>query len=99
MAIPVQEFVTSLTSRHRVVVIGGLAVIGHGLSRPTKDADIWLEPMPTVSEWADAVSEVVHQFGEQLTLHRLPGWTLVNGQDELVEAIDEVGMIRVIDRT
>lgn len=26
-----------------MLLIGGLAVIAHGLSRPTKDADVWLE--------------------------------------------------------
>lgn len=43
MAIPVETFIDRLTATHRVVVLGGLAVIAHGYSRHTKDADIWLE--------------------------------------------------------
>ncbi len=39
------EFIVALTERHDVIVIGGLAVIAHGFNRPTKDADIWLDPI------------------------------------------------------
>ena len=45
MASTVQTFIDSLTSRYRVVVLGGLAVIAHGYSRHTQDADIWLDPL------------------------------------------------------
>lgn len=43
-------FVRRLTQSHRVVVLGVLAVIAHGLSRSTYDGDIWLEPMASVEE-------------------------------------------------
>lgn len=33
-----------LARKHRVVMLGGLAVIGHGLSRLTYDSDVWLDP-------------------------------------------------------
>ncbi len=36
------EFITALAADHRVLVIGGLAVIAHGFNRPTQDADVWL---------------------------------------------------------
>ena len=36
------QFVKSLTGQHRVMVLGGLAVIAHGFSRSTYDGDIWL---------------------------------------------------------
>jgi len=39
------EFIRHLSREHRVVVIGGLAVIAHGLSRGTMDANVWLEPL------------------------------------------------------
>ena len=45
MASTVQTFIDSLTSRYRVVVLGGLAVIAHGYSRHTQDADIWLDTL------------------------------------------------------
>jgi hypothetical protein len=41
MAIPVQAFVNRLAAESRVVVLGGLAVIAHGLSRHTQDVDVW----------------------------------------------------------
>jgi hypothetical protein len=41
----VEQFIEQLAIRARVLMIGGLAVIAHGLSRATKDADIWLEPL------------------------------------------------------
>ena len=37
-----QEAVVFLANRRRVVLLGGMAVILHGLSRSTKDYDIWL---------------------------------------------------------
>ena len=45
MDTPTDQFIRKLTQRHRVVVLGGLAVIAHGLSRSTYDGDIWLDPM------------------------------------------------------
>lgn len=93
MAATVQHFIDQLTPKHRVVIIGGVAVIGHGLSRHTKDADVWLEPMPSAVEWAKAVEEVSKQIAGT-SIHRLPGWVEVSG-DEIVQAVEETGMIRV----
>jgi hypothetical protein len=39
------EFIQELTQDHDVIVIGGLAIIAHGFNRPTKDADVWLDPL------------------------------------------------------
>ena len=39
-----QEAVGFLASKRRTVLLGGMAVILHGLSRNTKDYDIWLDP-------------------------------------------------------
>ncbi len=93
MAIPVQRFVDELTTRHRVIVVGGLAVIGHGLSRPTKDVDLWLEPMPSIRDWAEAIEEVCRSV-PGTTIHRLPGWVKVSGRD-VVDAVEETGMVRI----
>ena len=54
MGTSTREFISALTERHRVIVIGGLAVIAHGFNRPTKDADVWLDPMETPEAWAEA---------------------------------------------
>lgn len=82
-----------MTRRHRVIVLGGLAVIAHGFSRSTFDGDIWLDPMGSSSEWSDFLEKACIEFGG-LTLHRLPGWIPVSGQD-LVDAVDETHMIRI----
>ena len=62
MAIPVQTFIDRLTESHRVVVLGGLAVIAHGYSRHTQDADVWLDPMESPEVWAAALENVCKEF-------------------------------------
>lgn len=93
METPTDQFVRTLTRRHRVIVLGGLAVIAHGFSRSTFDGDIWLDPMGSCSEWSGFLEKACADFGG-LTLHRLPGWIPVSGQ-EMVEAVDETHMIRI----
>jgi hypothetical protein len=88
------QFITALTEGHDVIVIGGLAVIAHGFNRPTKDADVWLEPLDSSSVWADALEQVCSQFAG-LTIHTLPGWRLVAGP-AIAVAAEEVGMVRVL---
>lgn len=87
-------FIRRLTQQHRVVVLGGLAVIAHGLSRSTFDGDVWLEPMADSSQWAASLEAACRAFGP-LTLHRLPGWTPVSGE-ALAEAVAETGMVRIL---
>lgn len=48
-----------LASRFRVITLGGVAVISHGLSRNTYDADIWLEPAGNVADWVSRVGPVI----------------------------------------
>jgi hypothetical protein len=88
------EFIAALAGQHRVVVIGGLAVIAHGLSRITKDADIWLDPMGSATAWAQKLERLCAGFSD-LTLHTLPGWRPVHGSD-LAAAAEDVGMVRVL---
>lgn len=51
MAGTVQNFLDHLMARNRVVLIGGLAVIAHGLSSHTRDVDIWLDAMDFCKTW------------------------------------------------
>ncbi len=88
------QFITALTESHDVIVIGGLAIIAHGFNRPTKDADVWLEPLDSPSAWADALGQVCSRF-PGLSVHTLPGWRQVAGQ-QIAIAADEVGMVRVL---
>ena len=94
MAATVQSFIDQLTLNHRVVVLGGVAVIAHGYSRHTQDADIWLDPMSSAEEWADAVLSVCTKF-KGATIHRLPGWTEVIGMQH-ASAVQETGMVRIL---
>jgi hypothetical protein len=55
-------FVRELARRQRVMLLGGLAVIAHGLERKTKDVDIWLEPLADVSTWADVIKRVLNEL-------------------------------------
>jgi hypothetical protein len=93
MGTPTDRFLSQITSSKRVVILGGLAVIAHGLSRSTDDADIWLEPMSDAKEWCDYLESMCNAFGA-LTIHRLPRWTPVSG-DTLVDAIEENGVLRI----
>ncbi len=88
------QFIETLASRHRVMVIGGLAVIAHGFNRPTKVADIWLEPLGSPSDWVDALLQVCSR-SPGLTIHSLPEWRQVDGP-EITTAVEEIGMLRVL---
>lgn len=93
MAATLQQFLARAATRQRVVLIGGLAVIAHGLSRPTKDGDAWLDPLDSAESWAAVV---------RATLAEFPGlrlWSLAERRDlapdELAEAVAIDGVIRV----
>ena len=94
MGTTTREFISALTEHHRVIVIGGLAVIAHGFNRPTKDADVWLDPMKTPEAWAEVLEETCGRFAT-LTMHTLPGWKRISGP-EIAAAADEVGLVRIL---
>lgn len=87
------KLASEITRSKRVVLLGGLAVIGHGLDRGTKDADIWMEPMDSAEEWLDFLLTILAGF-EDSRIVTLPGWKELSGTD-LVENLDEVGMVRI----
>ncbi len=88
------QFIETLASQHRVLVIGGLAVIAHGFNRSTKDAEVWLEPLDSPSTSADVLEKACSRF-PGLTIHTLPGWRQISGA-QITEAADDVGMVRVL---
>jgi hypothetical protein len=94
MVTTVQSFIDELTLQHRVVILGGVAVIAHGYTRHTYDADIWLDPLDDVIAWSTFLEKTCLAFGG-LTLHRLPGWTPVSGT-ELVKAVEETQLVRIL---
>jgi len=94
MAIPVQSVVDRLVERGRVLLIGGIAVIALGRERHTKDVDLWLDPLDSPESWAENLWRAIAGV-EGLSIHRLPGWTLV-GKEGLPGAVDETGMVRIL---
>ncbi len=88
------QFISTLASQHRIIVIGGLAVIAHGYNRPTKDADIWADPLDSALIWAEKLRDFLSQFPD-LTIHRLPGWKKITTCGEIAAAAEELGMIRI----
>jgi hypothetical protein len=86
-------FINKLASRHRVVLLGGMAVIAHGFSRRTKDFDVWLEPFSNPTLWAGAFLDVSDTFPECRI------WSLarrcVLQRDQVADEIAEFGVLRV----
>lgn len=89
----VAQLIRALAAEQRVLVIGGLAVIAHGMSRATKDADIWLDPMESPECWGSALLQVTSRF-QGVSVLGLPGWHRVSPA-ELPAEIDETGMVRL----
>ncbi len=96
MAHPVTtaELTRQLASHHRVVVLGGLAVIAHGHPRPTYDADAWLDPKLDPDPWAEAVLTMMapHPSLRALTIGR---WKTIAAED-LANVIQRDGVIRIM---
>jgi hypothetical protein len=91
--ISADELTTALAAKCRVVLLGGMAVIGYGLSRKTKDVDIWLEPLNSADEWADALQQTLAAFPNAY-LWSLPGRRRMSFQ-EVPEEILDAGVLRV----
>lgn len=87
------QLTARLARGHRVLMLGGLAVIGHGLSRSTFDSDVWLDPDLPVGDWCDAVSAMIEG---QLNLHivSIGDWKIVP-RTEFPGVILRDGVIRI----
>lgn len=46
------SFIEHLATKGRLLLMGGMAVIAHGLSRSTRDVDVWLDPLETSERWS-----------------------------------------------
>lgn len=88
-----ENLLACLSEKSRVLLLGGLAVIAHGLSRTTEDADVWLDSTVTIEEWLT----VLHQC--------LPDrngvyfWDLLRreqiSKENLAVVLDELGVLRI----
>jgi len=50
----------------RTLLLGGVAVIVHGLNRSTKDLELWIDPNPTPEKWAEPIEAVLKAHPELL---------------------------------
>lgn len=88
------QFITALANQHRIILISGLAVVAHGYNRPTKDADIWAEPLDSPIIWAEKLRDFLANYPD-LSIHTLPGWKKITSSSEIATAAEEIGMIRI----
>ena len=91
--IPKNLFIRRLAASHRVILLGGMAVIAHGRSRHTKDFDIWLEPFATPDAWTDQLLSVLREFPDAYV------WSLAQRRrlelGEVAEEIADFGVVRI----
>lgn len=83
-----------LAARHRVVMLGGLAVISHGHARPTYDADIWLDPNLSPGAWAEAALNLTENH-PALRFVSIGTWLEIP-REQLAEVISRDGVVRVM---
>lgn len=57
------DAVSALAASGRVIVLGGIAVVLHGLHRATADVDIWLDPLSNSNTWGAYLSSVAQVHG------------------------------------
>jgi hypothetical protein len=91
------ELIRFLASTRRVVVLGGLAVISHGLSRVTHDADCWLEPNLSTELWCEAVKKILLKW-PRLRLVSIGDWSELPA-GELAGYIENFGVVRILGAT
>lgn len=89
----VEKFIGELSKEGRILLIGGLAVIAHGLSRATKDADIWFEPFDNEQLWAGKINRICGTFENVRLFDVFESRTIK--PDTLVEYIVIKKMIRI----
>lgn len=94
MGWPGSPFVKELSARARVLVVGGVAVILHGLSRHTKDIDIWLDPLVSTADWAALLESVRSPFADSYYWDLSRREKIAPG-DDVIECVDAVGVVRI----
>ena len=70
----------ALVQAGRVITLGGGAVIAHGHSRNTYDADIWLEPLADADAWSRLVLGALSAF-PSATVLRIAVWQPIPPRD------------------
>lgn len=94
MATSADQFVELLARRTRVLMLGGLAMIAHGLARTTKDIDIWVNPEENESIWATVIADALADVPEARVCDLSKRTTVDVSLVEEVVARD--GVIRIV---
>ena len=87
------RLIHQIAARCRVLALGGLAVISHGLGRNTHDADIWVEPMESPEVWASIVGSFVYSTPSAKPV-AIAVWKPIP-EKNLAEVIAEDGVFRI----
>ena len=93
-SITAARLIEKLASKNRVVLLGGLAVVSHGHSRPTFDADVWLDPALDLESWAKVILELKKEV-PALRCLAIAVWNEIHDA-ELSEIIGRDGVIRLM---
>lgn len=88
------RLIRQIASKCRVLSLGGLAVISHGLSRNTHDADIWVDPMESASKWASIIGPMVYATPNAKPV-AIAVWTPIS-QAEFESVVSRDGVFRII---
>jgi hypothetical protein len=87
-----------LAGKRRTVLLGGAAVILHGLSRYTKDFDVWQDPLPDAKTWARGVEELLklqsNMGAERIGMLVSGTWTPIDASEIPTVGTDD-GMVRL----
>ncbi len=76
----VSGVIRRLASEFRVLTLGGVAVISHGLDRNTQDADIWIEPFDSADIWAGKMCPHIF-FHPRIHPVSIGTWESISGED------------------
>ena len=87
------RLIHEIAASRRVLALGGLAVISHGLGRNTHDADIWVEPMESPEIWASVVGPLVYSTPSAKPV-AIAVWEPIS-EKNLAEVIARDGVFRI----
>ncbi len=88
-----EDLVRQLALRFRIVTLGGVAVITHGLSRNTHDLDVWIDPMESPEAWCRALWPGI-MTDSKVTIIDIGSFSPVEG-GIFPEVISHDGVVRV----
>jgi hypothetical protein len=85
--------VQDLAARHRVVVLGGRAVVFHGHPQPVHDFDVWLDPALELNVWCGVVWHLTEGC-EGVEWVCPTNWVPIS-RSQIVVSVAEIGMVRL----